>query len=277
MTFPIILAHGVCRFDKVWADSLNIHNSDDPKLDNLHYFKGIRTMLQHNGFVVYHSNVGWAAEVNRRAADLKQNITEIFDKQGCEKVNIIAHSMGGLDVRHMMFNDRNTDKIHERVASVTTISTPHEGSPFADWGTGHLPHVIPIAQELGLDLSAFTDLRTDRCRKFNSDPEVAAFERNCETSILFQSYAGRQDFWGVFNALKLSFYLIEKEEGDNDGLVSVASAKWREKYFKGVLENTDHLNELGWWDPAQMHCGESQSDLKRRIDGFYLGVSSRLP
>ena len=58
------------------------------------------------------------------------------------------------------------------------------------------------------------------------------------------------------------------------------SSGWNEdKYVrvKAVVENTDHLNEVGWWDPAQMHCGESQSDLKRRIDGFYLDVSSRLP
>jgi hypothetical protein len=36
MTFPIVLAHEVCRFDKVWCDSLNIDNNDDPKLDNMY-------------------------------------------------------------------------------------------------------------------------------------------------------------------------------------------------------------------------------------------------
>jgi triacylglycerol lipase len=277
MTFPIILAHGVCRFDKIWCDSLNTNNSDNPSLDNLHYFKGIRTMLQENGFEVYHSNVSWAADVNRRAEDLKQNLIEIFEKRSCEKVNIIAHSMGGLDARHMMFNDRDTDQIHKQIASVTTVSTPHDGSPFADWGTDNLPYVIPVAQKLGLDLTAIMDLRTDRCREFNADPEVMAFEQSREDSILFQSYAGKQDFWGVFDPLKLPFYIIEKEEGDNDGLVSVESAKWRERYFKGVVENTDHLNELGWWDRAQMYSGESESDLKRRIHGFYLNVSSSLP
>lgn len=61
MTFPIILAHGVCRFDKVWCASLNIDNNDNPELDNLYYFKGIRTMLKETGFVVYHSSGRWAA------------------------------------------------------------------------------------------------------------------------------------------------------------------------------------------------------------------------
>jgi triacylglycerol lipase len=277
MTFPIILAHGVCRFDKVWCDSLNIDNNDDPKLDNLHYFKGIRTMLKESGFVVYHSSVSWAADVNTRAEDLRKNILKILEKQNCEKVNIIAHSMGGLDARHMLFNDRRSGKIHNQIASVTTISTPHEGSPFADWGVENLPHVIPIAQKLGLDLSALADLRTDKCREFNSSTEVINFEKECEKNIMFQSYAGRQDFWSIFDALKLSFYIIEKKEGDNDGLVSVESAKWRDSYFKGVMDNADHLNELGWWDRAQMYCGESEIELLERIHKFYLDISRELP
>ena len=42
MTFPIILAHGVCRFDRIWSDALNVDNNDDEARDNLHYFKGNR-------------------------------------------------------------------------------------------------------------------------------------------------------------------------------------------------------------------------------------------
>ena len=277
MTYPLILAHGVCRFDKVWCDSMNIDNNDDPKLDNLHYFKGIRTILKKNGFVVYHSSVSWAANVNTRAEDLKSNVLAVLKNEGCERVNIIAHSMGGLDARHMIFNDRYSGKIHKQIASLTTISTPHQGSPFADWGTDNLPHVIPVAQKLGLDLNAMMDLRTDRCKELNSNAEVVEFEQNCEKNILFQTFAGRQDFWSIFDALKLSFYIIEKKEGANDGLVSVESAKWRDRYFKSVLENTDHLKELGWWDQAQMFCRESESDLRERMHRFYLDVSTDLP
>jgi triacylglycerol lipase len=177
----------------------------------------------------------------------------------------------------MIFNDRHSGKIHKQIASLTTISTPHEGSPFADWGTDYLPHVIPVAQKLGSDLNAMMDLRTDRCKEFNSNAEVVEFEQNCEKNILFQTFAGRQDFWSIFDALKLSFYIIEKKEGANDGLVSVESAKWRDRYFKSVLENTDHLNELGWWEPAQMYGGESESDLRERMHRFYLDVSMDLP
>ena len=277
MAYPIVLAHGVCRFDKVWGDALDIDNSDDEGHDNLHYFKGIRTMLKKNGFTVYHSNVSWAADVDTRAEDLRKNLVEILEKENCQKVNIIAHSMGGLDTRHMMFNDRNSGGIHQHLASLTTISTPHAGSPFADWGTDNLPYVIPMARKLGLDITAIYDLRTDRCNAFNDNSEVVEFEEECENSIVFQTYAGRQKFWSMFDALKLSYYIIEKEEGDNDGLVSVNSAKWRERYFKGIIEDADHLNELGWWDTAQIFGGEGESTLLERIHEFYLNVANNLP
>jgi len=45
MTFPIVLAHGVCRFDKVWNDVLDIDNSTDDTRDNIHYFKGIGSLV----------------------------------------------------------------------------------------------------------------------------------------------------------------------------------------------------------------------------------------
>jgi len=38
MTFPIVLAHGVCRFDILWNESLDADNNDDPGIEWLHYF-----------------------------------------------------------------------------------------------------------------------------------------------------------------------------------------------------------------------------------------------
>ena len=277
MTYPIVLAHGVCRFDILWNDSLNVNNNDDPEIDKLHYFKGIRTMLNDKGYVAYHSKVSWGAGVDTRAEDLKKNLFKILKDEKAEKVNIIAHSMGGLDTRHMLFNDRNKGKIHERVASLTTISTPHHGTTFADWGLENLSSIIPVARELGLDLNAFSDLRTNECKAFNENPDVKEFEASCSPTIKFQTYAGKQKFWGVFNALKLPYYIIEKEEGENDGLVSVKSAKWKEEYFKGTIDKTDHLNELGWWDQDQVWAGESPEDLLRRIHKFYADIAEQLP
>src|SRR5262249_12273448 len=172
------------------------------------------------GYAAFHSRVAWAADVTTRAEDLRQNVLRILDTSKADKVNIIAHSMGGLDARHMLFNDREQGRIHERVASLTTISTPHEGSPFADRMLEHFPQLPETLQKIGLDVRGLRDLRTDVCRRFNDDPEAQAFERACEASIRFRTFAGRQRFAGVFTPLKISFPIIEAAEGANAGLLS---------------------------------------------------------
>jgi triacylglycerol esterase/lipase EstA (alpha/beta hydrolase family) len=234
-------------------------------------------MLEARGFKVFHSRVSWAARVDQRAEDLKNDIEDVLKNSGAKKINIIAHSMGGLDARHMLFNDRNRRRIHERIASLTTISTPHDGSPFADWGIDHLPFVIPIIQRLGLDLGGLRDLRTEACKAFNELNAVKSFERNCQDSVRFQTYAGKQKIRGMFGLFRRSFRIIEKKEGENDGLVSVRSAQWREEYFNGVLHQCDHLNELGWWNPGQLLVGEGPRQLLRRIHRFYAGIAESLP
>jgi triacylglycerol lipase len=277
MTYPIVLAHGVCRFDVLWNQALRVDESDDPRVDNLHYFKGIRTMLNARGYTVYHSRVGWASDVNTRANALKKNLRQILDKAGAKKINIIAHSMGGLDARHMLFNDRNEGRIHERVASLITISTPHEGSPFADWALKHFPRLPETFRKIGLDLNGLKDLQTENCKRFNDDPAVKAFEAECESAIQFRTYAGKQTFWGVFSLLKGAFKIIQRKEGENDGLVSIRSARWHGKYFQETINETDHLNELGWWDPDQLFAHESPGALRTRIHALYARIASQLP
>ena len=277
MSYPIVLAHGVCPFDTMWNRLVVGNNKKDHGTDRLHYFKGVRPMLKAKGYAVFHSRVSWAAGTDQRAEDLRCNIVAILKRTGAERINIIAHSMGGLDARHMLFADRNRGRIHRRVASLTTISTPHDGSPFADWGMDHLPFVIPITHRLGLDLRGLRDLRTEACKAFNENAEVQSFERDCQGSVRFQTYAGKQGMRGMFALFRTSFRVIEKKEGKNDGLVSVRSARWREGYFKGTLNQCDHLNELGWWNPGQLLVGEGPRQLLRRIHRFYAGIAEDLP
>jgi triacylglycerol lipase len=277
MTYPIVLAHGVCRFDVLWNKMFSVDNCEGNKKDQFGYFRGVRTMLAAKGYAAFHSNVAWAARVDHRADHLKTEISRILHDTGAPKINIIAHSMGGLDARHMMFNDRNGGKIHHRIASLTTISTPHWGSSFADWGLNKLAFIPAILKHIGLDLSGLHDLMTDACRDYNLQPEVKEFETQCRTDILFQTYAGVKDFRGVCAPLKLSYKIIEKKEGENDGLVSVQSAKWDEAYFKGRIEQTDHLNELGWWDIENLAAGGGPDALIERIHRFYAQVAAELP
>jgi hypothetical protein len=45
----------------------------------------------------------------------------------------------------------------------------------------------------------------------------------------------------------------------------------------GVINNADHLNELGWWDPSQIIENETEAQLLRRIHDFYLKIAKTLP
>ena len=52
-----------------------------------------------NGATVYYGEQQSAASVMDCGAELAARITEIVRETGCGKVNIIAHSKGGLDAR----------------------------------------------------------------------------------------------------------------------------------------------------------------------------------
>ena len=56
-------------------------------------------MLKDEGYSVVHSRDGWAENVDKRAANLRENVLQILDETEAKKINIIAHSMGGLDAR----------------------------------------------------------------------------------------------------------------------------------------------------------------------------------
>ena len=274
MKHPIVLAHGVCRFDIFWHNVLKTDNHDNPEIDKFHYFKGVRTFLKRHEFDVWHASVPWGASVEKRAAALRRNILDILDgRPGTAKVHIIAHSMGGLDARHMLFRDRNEGRVYPRVASLTTISTPHDGSPFADWAKNHMSEVLHTAGAMGLDLRAIKDLTTAACRAFNRDSRVRSFEEKLADSIRFRTYGGHQSRQGTFWPLKISHRIIKDQEGRNDGLVSVTSAKWRDAFFQKEIPKTDHLNELGWWDLGQIREGESPAMLLRRIHDLYLEIA----
>ena len=55
---------------------------------------------------------------------------QLQDRIPGRSINFVAHSMGGLDCRHLISHIKPTQYAP---LSLTTISTPHQGSPFMDW------------------------------------------------------------------------------------------------------------------------------------------------
>jgi triacylglycerol lipase len=263
--YPIVLAHGICRFDELTDMAFDI---DDAADDRFHYFRRIRSTLKAHGYEAHHSHVSWAAGLETRAAELRDElvrITEGFTR--APRVFVIAHSMGGLDARHMMFRFG----MYDRVAGLATVGTPHWGTSFADWGIEHLNSALDVVGRWGLDLNGFRDLTRASCRAFNEQAEAA--ER--AGGVRFRTYAGAQTEDRVAFFLRIPWRIIQREEGANDGLVSVQSARWRDEYFVRTID-ADHRNEIGWWDEGDAGNERALAAFRERIESFYVEVAADL-
>jgi triacylglycerol lipase len=281
-TYPILLAHGIARFDVLLRAFLQ---DDAAGEDCTHYFRLIRSTLRTAGFDVHHSMVPWAEGLTVRSRVLRANVEAVLAATGAAKVHIIAHSMGGLDARRMLF-DGQDDGLHKRIASVTTIGTPHNGTSFADWGVASQALLLAVMTQLGITtIDGVRDLTTDACTTFNDRAE--RFELGC--GVAFRAHAGAQALPLVFEPMKLPWHIIKFHEGDNDGLVPVSSARWRPEFAAPAVLDADHLNQVGWWEPndlgltlgftrfpPRLHLPESPEAVGRRIRGFYLEVAQDL-
>jgi len=257
--YPIVLAHGIARFDFLTAHllrTLDLFGLDlQIPADGLNYFKGIARNLRNNGFDVYQAQVSFAAPLPQRAADLRNEVNTALSLRDKAKVNIIAHSMGGLDARYMIVNGGMADK----VATLTTIGTPHLGTTFADWGIANEGDELIKMLKKVVDIGGFMDLTTNACATFNE----AARNHEAKNSVNYQTYSASEDRAGVFSPLQGSWNIIQSVEGDNDGLVSVTSQQWvanivsDDGISKSVTQKrfpvpADHLNEVAWWDLQEL-------------------------
>jgi triacylglycerol lipase len=270
MRHPIILAHGIARFDVL------LRPDNLPALDSLDYWRNVRTWLTAAGYEVHHTDVDWAGPVVKRARQLAEQIVDYVNRRpgGPTKVHIVAHSMGGLDSRWAIARCG----LGPQVASLTTLGTPHHGTSFADWGmeTELTQSVSYVLRLLGIDSGGLRDLTTRACRERNR--ELADFEARNHDGIRYQSYAGVQTAENIFWLLRYPYELILRRQGPNDGLVPASSARWNDQAFQGTL-NYDHLNMIGWWDPAELELfggGKDPVAFEAEIRRFYLGLAHKL-
>ncbi len=189
-----------------------------------------------NGIEVITTTVPATGSIEERAAQLGLQIEE---RAKGKSVNIIAHSMGGLDARYMI------SRLHPpnvKVLSLTTIATPHRGSAFADYcfeeiGPYYLHKMYKAFDALGISRGAFSQLT----RKYIQE-EFNPTTPDVEGTRYF-SYGARFSprLWSAF---RQTHAIVEREEGPNDGMVSVRSARWGT--YKGTLVGVSHLDLINW-------------------------------
>jgi len=216
--YPILLVHGVFFRDTKYFN----------------YWGRIPGELEANGATIFYGNHHSASSVADSADELKSRIAEILAETGAEKLNIIAHSKGGLDCRYAISKLGISDK----VASLTTINTPHNGCLFADYLLNKVPSTAKnkVADTYNSTLRKFgepnpdflaavNDLTNNYCKKLNielSTPEDVF----CQSvgSVLTKATSGKFP-------LNLSYHLVKYFSGENDGLVDETSFKWGDNYI----------------------------------------------
>lgn len=158
---PIVLAHGFDASDT-----------------NRWSFNGVAEALAKDGHLVHAARVQPYQSVEKRAHELALHVDaarqECAARRGCDasKVHIIAHSMGGLDSRVVISKLSNPQGVPyaKLVASLTTISTPHRGSYFAD----AVLKVLPTAADPAVDALAGLWARTFTDKDLAEDSDVRA-------------------------------------------------------------------------------------------------------
>lgn len=104
----------------------------------------VRTLREAGGHQVFLATLTPYETPRRRAPELLERVKAVLAQTGAEKVNLVCHSLGGLDCRYLtspngLGLDLNEPNLARHVASVTTFGTAHRGTRVADVMLGLMP------------------------------------------------------------------------------------------------------------------------------------------
>ena len=223
--YPLLMLHGI--FFRDWK--------------HFNYWGRIPKELTDNGASVFYGNHNSSLPVEQSAQEIKRRILEVMQETGCEKVNIIAHSKGGMDARYAV----SCLGMDAHVASLTTVNTPHRGSALADTLLDKSPEKLVTV--VGKNYKKlFTKLGDDDCDFFGSVNELTT-ERCAALNgmmtdregVLYQSVGSTMNSAASYLLpLTLGYTVIKTTAGDgcNDGLVCADSMPWGN--YLGLLRSS---------------------------------------
>ncbi len=237
LKYPVLLVHGMGFRD----------------YKHIGYWGRIPKELDKLGCDIHFGGQDSNADIETNGKHIACRIEEILNETGAEKINIIAHSKGGLDSRYAI----SALGMADRVASLVTVSTPHNGSRTVD---RLMKFPDPLIRFVGFCTDCWFRILGDKNPNtyniFHSFTTKGAAEFNERTpdcdGVLYQSYATVMKKPSSDMLMWLTNAVISRIEGENDGLLTPDSAKWGE--FKGVYK--------GVGKRGISHC--DQIDLRRR-------------
>ncbi|WP_188433141.1 lipase family alpha/beta hydrolase [Kroppenstedtia guangzhouensis] len=219
---PIVFVQGLHGHASNWWEDTVYHGHND--MYDYAYNHGYRTAFVE----LYDSAGGDAADMWDNGALLARQLSEIRQYFG-EKVNIVAHSKGGVDTQAALIHSG----AYPHVGRVITLGSPHEGSHLANlafsWWAGWLAELLG-SRDAGTEV-----LQTGYMEYFRSvtDSHANVGKNNYYTS------AGTS--WGPFPSALWTGGAYLAPHGSNDGMVNVwsASLPYGQHLF---TESFDHDN-----------------------------------
>ncbi len=261
LKYPLLMVHGMG-----FRDSKHIN-----------YWGRIPKKLKKAGCRIFYGDQDSNASVETNADVLAKRIEEILEETGAEKINVFAHSKGGLDIRCAIAKHG----LGEKVASVTTFSTPHHGSSTVD-KLLKLPDALVrfagkctdivfriIGDKNPDSYSVFKLFTTAEAERFNERyPDQAG--------TYYRSYAFAMKWFLGDIFLWFPSLVVSLLDGENDDLLTPDSVKWGD--FKGVIRSNSlrgisHCDEV---DMRRMRLTRKKGEGVSDITDFYLGVVKEL-
>ncbi|MDI6796173.1 MAG: alpha/beta hydrolase [Desulfatibacillaceae bacterium] len=237
--YPVVLAHGMFATSEI--------------LGIVDYWWGIEGALKKEGASVYITAVNAMDGTHKKAVDFRNQYLQILAVSGKAKANIIGHSHGAIYTRYAMSNLG----LGSKVASLTSLSGPHQGSALADIVMFDLPSDLLKAAGSSIDwLFAFLFGDTNPDVLQNGYDVTTTYMKNVfnpntpnVAGVYYQSYAAKAKWSCPSIVLEPLWVVLLIYEGANDGVVSVNSAKWGN--YRGAQEaawyspGVDHINMVG--------------------------------
>lgn len=216
-----------------------IHGTGFRDYKKISYWGRIPKALENHGATIFYGYQDSWGTIEENALVIRNSLNKVLEEQGCQKVNLIAHSKGGLDARYLI----STLGMADKIASLTTIATPHHGSKTMD-AFYKFPSAIYKAAAFCVNLwfRALGDKRPDfymSTRSFSTYEAEDFNRRNPDSeNVYYQSYgaAMKNSLSDVF--MILPHFVVKIIEGENDGLVTISSARWTN--FKGILRGVSN-------------------------------------
>lgn len=237
LKYPILMVHGMGFRDG----------------KRINYWGRIPNALEEKGARIYYGGQDSNGSIEGNARQLEKALEFALADSGAEKVNMIAHSKGGLEARYLI----STMGYEDSVASLTTVSTPHNGSVTVDRLLKHTRPLVRFgckAADLWFWLSGDKEPHTYEAVRAFETSSAADFNRNNPDSdkVYYQSYACVMKKPASDILMSWTWLVVNHFEGENDGLLSPASAKWTN--FRGI--------KSGSGKRGISHCDEV--DMRRR-------------